>query len=142
DLQVLFNGTPAPLTYAGPNQINFMVPTDAPTGGNAEIQVLKVSTGQLMAISNVIQMNTVSPGILELTGSGNVRQAAVLNQNNSVNSATNPAKRGETISIYATGQGLTQGAPPDGDIPQNGLVNTPFTPRVFLGTDFTDNIAL
>ncbi len=142
DVQVLFNGSPAPLIYVGPTQINFMVPINASTSSNAEVQVLKVSTGQLMAVSGVIAMNSVSPGIFETTGSGPTRQAAVLNQNNSVNSATNPAKRGETISIYATGQGSVPGAPADGDIPQNGLVPTPSTPRVFIGADYTDTVVL
>ena len=138
DIQVLVNGTPPPLTYVGPTQINFVVPMNAPTGGAAEIQVLKVSTGQLLAISGVIPMNSVSPGIFETSGTGVARQAAVLNQDNTVNSATNPAKRGDVISIYATGQGVVPNAPPDGDIPPNGLVTAPTNPRVFIG-DFVDN---
>jgi len=142
DLQVLVNGTPAPLYYIGPTQINFLVPMNAPTGGAAEIQVLKVSTGQLLGISGVIPMNSVSPGIFEITGSGPVRQGAVINGDGiTINSATTPAKRGEVISIYATGQGFIAGAPADGDIPRNGLVQTAATPRVLIG-DFTDTIAL
>ncbi|HMC59052.1 MAG TPA: hypothetical protein VKJ01_07665, partial [Candidatus Solibacter sp.] len=142
DIQVLVNGTPAPLTFVSPAQINFVVPMNAPTGGNAEIQVLKVSTGQLFAISGVIPMNSVSPGIFEISGTGAARQAAVINQDGvTINSATSPAKRGEVISIYATGQGFVANAPADGDIPRNGLVQTASNPRVLIG-DFTDNIAL
>ena len=133
---------PAPLYYVGTTQINFLVPMSAPTGGNAEIQVVKVSTGQLMAISSVIPMNTASPGIFEISGTGTSRQAAVINQDGTtINSATSPAKRGEVISIYATGQGFLPNAPADGDIPRNGLVSTPTAPRILIG-DFLDNIAL
>jgi uncharacterized protein (TIGR03437 family) len=57
-----------------------------------------------------------------------------------VNSATTPAKRGEVISIYATGQGAVPNAPADGDIP-HGLVPTPYTPRILIG-DFVDTITL
>jgi uncharacterized protein (TIGR03437 family) len=142
DIQVLVNGTQAPLYFVSPTQINFVVPMNAPTGGNAEIQVLKVSTGQLFAISGVIPMNSVSPGIFEISGTGTARQAAVINGDGvTINSATSPAKRGDVISIYATGQGFLANAPADGDIPRNGLVQTTSTPRVLIG-DFTDNIAL
>ena len=141
DVQVLVNGVPAPLFFVGPGQINFVVPMNTSAGGPAELQVLNVSTGRLLAISAAVAMNTVSPAIFEISQTGPDRQAAVLNQNNSVNSALNPAKRGEIISVYATGQGFLDGAPADGDVPQNGLVNTPYTPKVLIG-DFTDNIAL
>jgi len=133
---------PAPLYYVGPTQINFLVPMSAPTGNNAEIQVVNVSTGQLLAISSVIPMNTASPGIFEISGTGTLRQAAVINgDGTTVNSATTPAKRGDVISIYATGQGFLSNAPADGDIPRNGLVQTTVTPRILIG-DFLDNIAL
>jgi uncharacterized protein (TIGR03437 family) len=142
DIQVLVNGTQAPLYFVSPAQINFVVPMNAPTGGNAEIQVLKVSTGQLFAISGVIPMNSVSPGIFEISGTGTARQSAVINGDGvTINSATSPAKRGDVISIYASGQGFLANAPADGDIPRNGLVQTTSTPRVLIG-DFTDNIAL
>jgi len=141
DTQVLVNGTQAPVYFVSPNQINFVVPMNAPTGGSAEIQVLKVSTGQLLAISNVIQMNSVSPGIFEISGTGTNRQGAVINgDGTTINSATSPAKRGDVISIYATGQGFLANAPADGDIPRNGLVQTPVNPRVAIG-DFVDNYA-
>jgi len=48
DIQGAGHGTPAPLYFVSPTQINFVVPMNAPTGGTAEIQVLKVSTGQLL----------------------------------------------------------------------------------------------
>jgi uncharacterized protein (TIGR03437 family) len=134
--------TPAPVYYVGPTQINFLVPMNAPTGGAAEIQVVKVSTGQLLAISSVIPMNVASPGIFEISGTGSSRQAAVINgDGTTINSATTPAKRGDVISIYATGQGFLPNAPTDGDIPRNGLVSTPVAPRILIG-DFLDNIAL
>jgi uncharacterized protein (TIGR03437 family) len=115
---------------------------NAPTGGAAEIQVVKVSTGQLLAISSVIPMNVASPGIFEISGTGSSRQAAVINgDGTTINSATTPAKRGDVISIYATGQGFLPNAPTDGDIPRNGLVSTPVAPRILIG-DFLDNIAL
>jgi uncharacterized protein (TIGR03437 family) len=141
DIQVLFDGNPAPLTYAGPSQVNFVVPKSAPTSGFSDLQVVKVSTGQVLAAGSVA-MNTVSPAIF-VTGnnlpSGAAlpnRQAAVINlKDGTVNGPLNPAARGDYISIYATGQGAVPGAPDDGDIPK-GLVTTPDTPRVLIGTCF------
>ena len=118
------------------------MPWDAPTTGTADVQVLKVSTGQLLAASPV-PMNTVSPAIFVGASAGvGVKLAAVVNQDYSVNDATHPAKRGEYISIYATGQGVVSSPPADGDIPRNGLVASQTTPRVFIGTDYTDQIPL
>jgi uncharacterized protein (TIGR03437 family) len=142
DIQVTVNGTPAPLYFVGPTQINFVVPWNAPTTGTADVQVTKVSTGQLLA-AGPIPMNTVSPGIFVTTSAGSgAKLGAVINQDGTVNDATHPVKRGDYISIYATGQGLVSSPPADGDIPRNGLVSSQGTPRVFIGTDFTDQIVL
>ena len=138
------NGIAAPLYFVIPAQINFIVPWDAPTGNTADVQVLKVSTGQLLAAS-AVPMNIVSPAIFVTYASGNGPSlAAVINQDGSVNSPTNPAKRGEYISIYATGQGQVPASsrPADGDIPRNGLVSAQGSLRVIIGTDYTDQIPL
>jgi uncharacterized protein (TIGR03437 family) len=142
DIQVTVNGTPAPLYFVSPGQINFIMPWNAPTTGTADVQVLKVSTGQLLAASPV-PMNVASPAIFVMGPAGvGLQLAAVVNQDNTVNSATNPAKVGEYIAIYATGQGLVPSPPLDGDIPRNGLVYSPGNPRVFVGSDYTDQVIL
>ena len=139
DTQVLFNGQPAPLLLVSPGQINFMIPMSAPASGNAEVQVVRQSTGQIVADGQV-PMNTVSPAIFVPSTSSNCslaggrcRQAAVVNDaDGTVNSPANPAAAGSYISIYATGQGFVQGAPPDGDIPRSGLVPTSTVPHVWI----------
>ena len=50
--QVLVNDQPAPLYFVSPLQINFLVPMNAPTTGTAEIQVVRRSTGQILAVSD------------------------------------------------------------------------------------------
>ena len=144
DVKVTVNGTPAPLYYVGPTQINFVVPWNTPTNVPADVQVIKVSTGQLLAASN-ISMNIVAPGIFVTAsaGAGN-KLAAVINQDGSINDSTHPAKRGDYISIYATGQGpvASSSQPPDGDIPRSGLVGSLGSLRVFIGTDYTDQVPL
>jgi uncharacterized protein (TIGR03437 family) len=56
-----------------------------------------------------------------------------------VNTPTNPAAAGSYISIYATGQGFLQGAPPDGDIPRSGLVSTSVQPKVWINACYVDD---
>ena len=144
NIQVTVNGTPAPLYYVSPGQINFVMPWNAPTTGAADVQVLNKLTGQLLAASS-IPMNSVSPAIFVTTSAGaGAKLAAVINQDGNVNSATHPAKPGEYISIYATGQGVVpiSNQPADGDIPRNGLVNAQGNLRVWLDSDYTDQILL
>jgi uncharacterized protein (TIGR03437 family) len=145
DTQVLFNGQPAPLLLVSPGQINFMIPMSAPTTGTADVQVVRQSTGQILT-DGLVAMNTVSPAIFagslvncSLAG-GKCRQAAVVNDaDGTVNSPSNPAAAGSYISIYATGQGFVQGAPPDGDIPRTGLVQTSALPKVFINACYVDD---
>jgi uncharacterized protein (TIGR03437 family) len=145
DTQVLFNGQPAPVLLVSPGQINFMIPMSAPTTGTADVQVVRQSTGQILT-DGLVAMNTVSPAIFagslvncSLAG-GKCRQAAVVNDaDGTVNSPSNPAAAGSYISIYATGQGFVQGAPPDGDIPRTGLVQTSALPKVFINACYVDD---
>jgi uncharacterized protein (TIGR03437 family) len=145
DTQVLFNGQPAPLLLVSPLQINFMIPMSAPTTGTADVQVVRQSTGQILT-DGPVAMNTVSPAVFaggpvncSLPG-GKCRQAAVVNAaDGTVNSPSNPAAAGSYISIYATGQGFVQGAPPDGDIPRAGLVQTSALPKVFINACYVDD---
>jgi uncharacterized protein (TIGR03437 family) len=139
DVQVDFNGSPVPLYYVSPNQINFVVPMNAPTSNTADLEVVQASTGRLFASAQV-PMNVASPGILLQQYTGATRAAVVANQDTSLNTPTNPAKRGSVITIYATGQGFVSGAPPDGNLPQ-GLVTTPTDPRIIMNGLFLDEIA-
>jgi uncharacterized protein (TIGR03437 family) len=146
DIQVLFNGQPAPLYYVAPGQLNFLVPMSAPTTGTADLTVIHPSTGQILA-AGLVSMNSSSPGIFAfgtLAKPGTTppvpAQAAALNQDNTTNSPTNAAARGSVIQIFATGQGFVPGAPPDGEAP-SGTINTPTKPRVFIAPVFVDDPA-
>ena len=138
NIEVLFNGVPAPLYFVSPGQINFVVPnyqadgkTPTPSSGTADVEVVQVSTGQVLG-ATLAQMQPVSPGIFECApASAKTHFACVDNQDGTVNSATNPAPRGSVISIYATGQGYVPGAPPDGT-PVAAALNSPVALTVYL----------
>jgi uncharacterized protein (TIGR03437 family) len=125
--------TPAPLFYVSPTQINFYVPSTAPTSGAANIEVVQKSTGQVLA-AGLAPMSGASPGVFMLQYTGATRQAAVLNQDNSINSSTNPATRGQLIQIYATGQGLIPGLPADGVPPATTVAMPKTLTQVLIGT--------
>jgi uncharacterized protein (TIGR03437 family) len=109
--QVVIDGAPAPLLYVSAGQINAIVPYEAGDSGTATIQVL--SNGVPSAIWGL----PVAPAAAAIfTSGGGIGQAAVLNQDNSPNSATNPAALGSVVQIYATGGGQTTPASITGTI--------------------------
>ncbi|MDQ2944725.1 MAG: hypothetical protein M3Y27_02055, partial [Acidobacteriota bacterium] len=61
------------------------------------------------------QVVDTAPAIFSLSQGGN-GQGAILNSDNSVNGASNPAAKGSVIVIYATGEGVTRPQPPTGAV--------------------------
>jgi uncharacterized protein (TIGR03437 family) len=145
DIQVLFNGQPTPLYYVSGTQINFVVPMgknagDVATSGLADLQVVKLSTGQVLA-AGLVQMNVSAPGIFQFDFYPTVnRRAAVLNADGTPNTPTNQAARGSIIQIYLTGQGFVPNAPPDGQ-GATSATPTPITPTVIIGACRVDDTA-
>jgi uncharacterized protein (TIGR03437 family) len=136
DTQVLLNEQPVPLYFVSPGQINFLVPMSTPDNGRAEIQVVRPSTGEILAASSV-ELARVSPALF-IQGSSDQGQIAALNEDNSVNSAANPATKGQIIQLFGAGQGFIQNAPADGAL-ATGLLPTDEKPRVLIGTDFVSD---
>jgi uncharacterized protein (TIGR03437 family) len=132
-LEVLLNGSPVPLFYANPSQINFQVPMGAPQSGTLDLQVFQPATGRVLGDTTVL-MTSVLPGFFTQAGNG-IGAAAALNQDNTLNSQTNPAAQGTVIQLFGTGQGFIPGAPPDGNV-SNAPLQTPQAPQLIMGTGF------
>ena len=130
-IQVLLNNDPVPLFYGDANQINFQVPMGAPQSGTADLQVIEVSSGRVLG-DTTVAMNSVNPGLFTQAGDG-IGAAAALNEDNTVNSQTNPAVQGSVIQLFGTGQGFIPGAPPDGEVSGKAL-QTPRPPLIIMGT--------
>lgn len=116
-ISVLFDGTPAPLLYAGPNQINAIVPYEV--SGQDATQILVRSGGQTLAALSM-PVAPAMPAIFTIDSSG-VGPGAILNQDNSINSPLNPADRGSIVAIFATGTGQTNPPSVDGEISAGDL---------------------
>jgi len=110
-LQVNFDGFPAPVLYQSGKQVAVIAPYEiAGVGSAVAIQVINnsVTTSAFSA-----PLAASAPEVFSANGSG-VGQAAVLNQNGTLNSATNPATAGSAVVLYATGEGITTPGGVDG----------------------------
>jgi uncharacterized protein (TIGR03437 family) len=108
---VTFDGIPAPVLYAGANQINAVAPYGL---GSTSTQMTVQFNGQSYG-PMPMPVAAAVPGIFTLDGSGH-GQAAVLNQDGTSNSISNPAARGSIITFFACGAGLMTPAVADGTI--------------------------
>jgi uncharacterized protein (TIGR03437 family) len=136
DIQVLINGTPAPLYYVSSGQVNLVIPMNNPTSGTADVQVVRASQSAVLAAGS-IPLDAVSPGLFTSNGGGQ-GQVAAINEDGTINSPTNPVPRGKVIVLYGTGAGFITNGPADG-VPVSGATNTDNHPRIIIGTDYADD---
>lgn len=98
NVQVTFDGIPAPLLYVQDAQLNVVVPWSIAPGRNTRICAIynNVTTNCLM-----LPVVAATPAVFTVDG----QFAAALNQDSSYNTADNPAAPGSIVSVYATGLG-------------------------------------
>ncbi len=98
---VMFNNVAAPLLFVSQTQINAIVPYEMASFNTATVTIQFANT---TSANFQVQIVPTEPAIFSLSQGGS-GQGAILNQNFSVNGASNPAAKGSVISIYATGEG-------------------------------------
>ena len=110
-VHVLFDGVPAPITYASAGQVNAVVPYGV--AGHSATQLQVEYLGQVSA-PITLPVAALSPATFTADASGG-GQGAILNLTGSpFNSAANPAARGDFVAIFGTGIGVTAPASTDG----------------------------
>jgi len=87
--QLLINGIPAPLLYAGPNQINAQIPFETAVGEAVAV----VTSGNNASAPVKLLIQPAAPGIF----------TPVLNQDGTVNGPGQPAATGSTLQVLVTG---------------------------------------
>ena len=102
DVQVLFDGAPAALLYAGPDQINAIVPS----GTRGPTAALQIVTPAGTLDGPVLSVHQLLPGIF--TNIGGFPTPA-LNQDGTINSPSNPAPPGSIVAVWLTGMGSAGG---------------------------------
>jgi uncharacterized protein (TIGR03437 family) len=105
NVTVAIDGQSAPILYVSPNQVTVQVPYEVSLGVGKPVVL---TNGANPAANATVTIAATEPGIYSADGSGG-GQAAALNTNAlgvvSLNSGTNPAPIGETVSLYLTGEG-------------------------------------
>jgi uncharacterized protein (TIGR03437 family) len=127
--QVKINGNLAPLYYVTPGQLSAIVPYGV-TSGVAQVQVINNGTA-----SNTVTMmvGATAPGVLTQSQNGLGYGDAVHPDGTLVN-AQNPAKPGETVSLFLTGLGAVNPAISDGAVgPTNPYSVSASTITAFVG---------
>jgi uncharacterized protein (TIGR03437 family) len=120
--RVLFDNFPAAITAITPTQINVFVPYHR---GNATSTNVVVQVDDVLSTPMAIAVAPTAPGLFTVHSSGS-GQGAILNQDGSINSSTNPASRGSIISLFGTGEGAMMPQLYDGAL----AISTPFSSPV------------
>jgi len=138
-VQVLFNGTPAPMIHVDASHITVVTPYEV--AGQQQVPVV-IQTNQVSGPAETIEIAQieasgstaappVAPGVFT-TASG---VAACVNQDGTVNGPTNPAAQGSEVAIYLTGLGTTTPQSADGSVivvPGTGVSGLPMPAATVL----------
>lgn len=95
--------------FASPGQINAILPYELATNTNLQLVVVK---GTTFSLPSNIQIAAAAPSVFTVNQSGS-GAGAILNQDGSLNTPSNPAARLSFVSIYCAGLGPV--APPVAD---------------------------
>ena len=106
----------APLAAVSSTKISLQIPQAAPLGAQ-RIAVRAADTAELIA-GGAISIGAYSPGLF----------SRVLNQDGSINSASNPAAKGSMIRLTGSGQGPVTPVVGDGEAAPEGQVHTVAVP--------------
>jgi uncharacterized protein (TIGR03437 family) len=125
--RVLFGGQPAPLLYVSSGQIGAIAPYNL--GAQQTVDVV-VDAGGVRSEAVTVRVAAAAPGLFTLDASGK-GQAAALNQDGFVNGKANPARAGDVVVLFGTGEGQTL---PGG---ADGALTSPDAPRPVLAVKVT-----
>ncbi len=110
---VSFRGVDAPIYYASATQVNAIVPYEVT--GSSLISV-EVSYQNAVTLPFNVSFAASQPGIFTANATGAGQAAAINVKDGTLNSASNPAKIGDYVSLYATGEGATNPGGSDGKL--------------------------
>jgi len=127
DTSVTFNGIPAPLYFASPQQVNAQVPFEVVTG-SAIAEVVSKSGIALTQLT----MGAAGPGIFTLDGSGTGDGAVIDAVAYTVVTSSHPIAAGGYLGIYCTGLGAVKPSTTTGAVPANPPPQTVVNPSVLI----------
>jgi uncharacterized protein (TIGR03437 family) len=127
--RILFDGEAAPLIYVSDQQSSAIVPYDIAGKSTVSVQV-EYNGVQSSALTVPVFDSRLGVFSFGPNGTG---QAAIINDDGTINSPFNPAAPGSTVSIYATGAGLGNPAGVDDQI--TGTNPSTFQSSVYVRLD-------
>jgi uncharacterized protein (TIGR03437 family) len=137
---VTFNGTAAPLFYTSGTQINLQVPYEIAGQGQVTMQVSSQSVSPAISESYILAVAAHEPGVFigSADFSAPVADAAIcngqtfaglqplaVNADGTINSCSNPAAPGSTVTIFLNGLGVTTPAQATGAIASSTVAVSP-----------------
>jgi uncharacterized protein (TIGR03437 family) len=128
ETRVLFDGVPAPLVYVSEKQSTAIVPYAVSGKTSVEVQV---EYKGVRSDALTVPVLASRPGIFSVDGSG-LGPGAILNEDGSLNSPSNPAQRGSIVSIFGTGGGEAAPGVVDGQIVSGVLPRTSLPVSAFF----------
>ncbi len=112
DTSVLFDNVPAPLIYASSGQTAAIVPYSVASQSTTQMVILYQGRSSTPVTLPVV---AAAPALFSSNSSGK-GNGAILNQDSSVNSPSNPAEKGSVVVLFGTGEGQTDPRGIDGRI--------------------------
>jgi endoglucanase len=126
--KVFFDGVPAPIVGVAEGQVNVLVPYFV---ANRKSVHVYVDRNGVASSDVVFEVKDSKPALWtwDRTGRG---QAAALNRDGKPNSTLNPARLGEVVTVFGTGDGQTDPDGIDGQVARKPLpaIRGPVTARV------------
>jgi uncharacterized protein (TIGR03437 family) len=139
-VSVTLNGITAPLSYVGPNQVNFQMPWELQGQPNAALVV--VANG-VSSQPQTVSLSAAAPAMFTVNQAGSGQAAALIAGSSVIAGviqstcnvlACSPATKGEGVEIYLTGLGAVTNQPATGaPASANPLSTTASSPTVTLG---------
>ena len=126
-LQMLVNGNASGIySWEQQSYVNFVIPWEAPTSGNAEFLLFNPTTKEIVA-AGTVGMTVADPAFrtANFQGWGQVLALNIKSDGTAygLNGPQNPIALGDTLQLALTGQGLVANPPADGVAP-SGLTPT------------------
>jgi uncharacterized protein (TIGR03437 family) len=129
--QVLINGTPAPLLFVSPMQINAQAPFETPVGTPVQVVVIGST---LSSLPVMVTFNTYAPSVFLYPRTATSTDPVITHANNTLVTPSSPAQAGEILTIWATGGGPLNNQPMDGAPgPTSSPSTTVVRPTVTIG---------
>lgn len=110
DIRVLFDGRAAPVFSAVENAIQVQAPYALSGRTRTEVEVFRQGKKIAAGAFDVVR---AAPGVFTVDGSGS-GAAVALNHDGSLNASWNPAAKGMSVTLFATGEGLLSPAAAEG----------------------------